>query len=112
MAALNKATLIGHLGKDPKVSTLNSGGRVVSFSVATTEKWKDKTTGEARERTQWHQIVIFNEPLGKIADFVRFNADAAWLKSHPDGGRRFSWGGGVDVNVPVGTVMQWLGVGV
>ncbi len=72
MASLNRATLIGHLGKDPKVSTLNSGGKVVSFSLATSESWKDKTTGERRERTQWHNVVIFNEGLGGVAEkFLR-----------------------------------------
>ena len=66
--SVNKATILGNLGKDPKVTTLNSGGRVVTFSIATSEKWKDKTTGEARERTQWHNIVVYNEPIGKIAE--------------------------------------------
>lgn len=68
MAGLNKVQLIGHLGKDPKVSTTNAGGRIVTFSLATSEQWKDKTTGERRERTQWHQIVIFNENVGRVAE--------------------------------------------
>ena len=68
MASLNRAILIGHLGKDPKATALPSGGKVVSFSLATSESWKDKQTGERRERTQWHNVVIFNEGLGKIAE--------------------------------------------
>ena len=68
MASLNRAMLIGHLGKDPKIATLNSGSKVASFSVATSEHWKDKTTGERRERTQWHNVVIFNEALVRVAE--------------------------------------------
>lgn len=66
--SLNQAHLIGHLGKDPKTANLPSGGKVVTFSLATSESWKDKNTGEKRERTEWHNIVIFNENLGKIAE--------------------------------------------
>ena len=68
MSGVNKAILVGHLGKDPKVSTTNSGSRVVSFSVATSETWKDKTTGERKEKTEWHNVAIYNEGLGKIAE--------------------------------------------
>src|SRR6185437_472942 len=77
MASLNRATLIGHLGKDPKISTLNSGAKVASFSLATSERWKDKATGDARERTQWHNIVIYNENLVRIAEsYLRKGAQA------------------------------------
>lgn len=80
MAALNKATLIGNLGKDPKVTVANNGNRIVTFSLATTEKWKDKATGEARERTQWHQIVIFNENIGRIAETYLKKGSQAYLE--------------------------------
>ena len=65
---LNRATLIGNLGADPEVRTTPSGQRIVSFSIATTESWKDQHSGERRERTEWHRVVIFNEGLGKIAE--------------------------------------------
>jgi single-strand DNA-binding protein len=65
---LNKATLIGNLGQDPEVRTMQSGGQVVTLSIATSESWKDPRTGERRERTEWHRVVIFNESLGKIAE--------------------------------------------
>ena len=65
---LNKATLIGRLGRDPEVRHTASGDRVVSFGLATSESWKDKNTGERKERTEWHNIVIFNEGIGKIAE--------------------------------------------
>ena len=58
---LNKATLIGNLGRDPEIRTTQNGGNVVTLSVATSENWKDERTGERRERTEWHRIVIFNE---------------------------------------------------
>jgi single-strand DNA-binding protein len=64
----NKAILIGNLGKDPRVASLNNGDRVASFSIATSESWKDKTTGEKRERTEWHNVVLFGEGLVSIAE--------------------------------------------
>ena len=66
--SVNKVILVGNLGRDPEVRTFPSGDRVVSFSVATTESWRDKSTGERKDRTEWHNIQIFNENLGKIAE--------------------------------------------
>ena len=66
--SVNKVILIGNLGKDPKVSRLNSGDQVVSFSLATSESWRDKNTGERKEKTEWHNVVIFNENIGKIVE--------------------------------------------
>ena len=66
--SINKVILIGNLGKDPEVRRLNSGDQVVSFPVATSETWRDKNSGERKERTEWHNVVIFNENLGKVAE--------------------------------------------
>lgn len=63
MASLNKVTLIGNLGKDPEVRTFNNGGKVCNFSLATSEKWKDKQSGEQRERTEWHNITVNSNGL-------------------------------------------------
>jgi single-strand DNA-binding protein len=68
MAGVNKVILVGNLGKDPKVSTLNSGDKVVSFTLATSESWKDKNSGERREKTEWHNIVIYNDNIGRIVE--------------------------------------------
>jgi single-strand DNA-binding protein len=68
MASVNKVILIGHLGKDPEVRTMSSGDKVASFSIATSETWRDRTTGERRERTEWHRISIFNDNLVKVAE--------------------------------------------
>ncbi len=68
MSGVNKAILVGHLGGDPKVSTTTSGSRVVTFSIATSETWKDKNTGERREKTEWHRVAIYNEGIGKVAE--------------------------------------------
>lgn len=65
--SVNKVILIGNLGTDPDVRTFPSGGQVVNLRVATSEIWKDKTTGERKERTEWHSVAIFNEVLGKVA---------------------------------------------
>src|ERR1700691_2469616 len=66
--SVNKVILVGNLGRDPEVRKLNSGDSVVNFSLATTESWRDKATGERKERTEWHNIVIFNENLGKVVE--------------------------------------------
>ncbi len=68
MAGVNKVILLGRLGRDPEARNMPSGGKVVSFSVATSETWNDKASGERKERTQWHRVVIFNEALGGIAE--------------------------------------------
>ena len=68
MAALNKVQLIGNLGKDPKISATQGGARVATFSLATSEQWKDKATGERRERTEWHNVVVFNDGLIGIVE--------------------------------------------
>jgi single-strand DNA-binding protein len=68
MAGVNKAIIVGNLGRDPEVKSFPNGGRVVSLNIATSETWKDKATGEKKERTEWHRVSIFNEALGKIAE--------------------------------------------
>ena len=65
--SVNKVILIGNLGKDPEVRSFQNGGQVCSFSVATSENWKDKSTGERREKTEWHNISIFSEGLVRVA---------------------------------------------
>jgi single-strand DNA-binding protein len=66
--SVNKVILVGNLGRDPEVRRTGAGDPVVSFSLATSESWRDKASGERKERTEWHNIVIFNENLGKIAE--------------------------------------------
>ncbi len=66
--SLNKVMLIGNLGKDPEVRTLTSGDKVVNLRIATSETWRDRQSGERREKTEWHQVVIFNENLVKVAE--------------------------------------------
>jgi single-strand DNA-binding protein len=66
--SLNKVMLIGNLGKDPEVRSFQNGGKVCNFSLATSESWKDKNTGERREKTDWHNVAIFNENLVRIAE--------------------------------------------
>jgi len=66
MAGVNKVILVGNLGDDPEVRSLNNGGEVVNMRVATSEQWKDRD-GNRQERTEWHRVVIFNENLGRVA---------------------------------------------
>lgn len=64
--SLNKVTLIGNLGRDPEIRTTGEGKEIANLSLATTETWKDRVTGEKREKTEWHRVVIFNEGLVSI----------------------------------------------
>jgi single-strand DNA-binding protein len=66
MAGVNKVILVGNLGADPEARSLNNGGEVVNMRVATSEQWKDRE-GQRQERTEWHNVVIFNENLGRVA---------------------------------------------
>ena len=66
--SVNKVILIGNLGKDPEIRTLNSGDRVANLRIATSESWRDKASGERKEKTEWHQVVIFNDNLVKVAE--------------------------------------------
>ena len=66
--SVNKVILIGNLGRDPEVRSFQNGGKVCNLRIATSETWKDRATGERRERTEWHSVAIFSEPLAKIAE--------------------------------------------
>src|SRR5580698_790317 len=66
--SVNNVILVGNLGKDPEVRRMTSGEPVVNLSVATSESWRDKASGERKERTEWHRVVIFNENLAKVAE--------------------------------------------
>ena len=66
--SLNKVELIGNLGRDPEVRTFASGDKMVGFSLATTESWTDKNTGERKDKTEWHNVVIFNEGLVRVVE--------------------------------------------
>ncbi|WP_375452077.1 single-stranded DNA-binding protein [uncultured Devosia sp.] len=66
--SVNKVILVGNLGADPEVRNLPNGGKVVNLSIATSENWKDKNTGERREKTEWHRVVIFSEGLTRVAE--------------------------------------------
>ena len=68
MAGVNKVILVGNLGADPEVRKLGSGDPVVNLRVATSESWRDKASGERKERTEWHKVVIFNENIAKTAE--------------------------------------------
>ena len=66
--SVNKVILVGNLGKDPEIRSFQNGGKVANFSIATSESWKDKNTGEKREKTDWHNVAIFNEGLVRVAE--------------------------------------------
>lgn len=66
--SVNKAIIVGNLGRDPEVRTMQNGDKVVGFSVATSERWKDRQSGEKKERTEWHRASVFNQHLADVAE--------------------------------------------
>ncbi|MEM1389076.1 MAG: single-stranded DNA-binding protein [Pseudomonadota bacterium] len=66
--SVNKVILVGNLGRDPEVRTFQNGGKVCNLRIATSENWKDRNTGERREKTEWHSVAIFSEPLARVAE--------------------------------------------
>ena len=66
--SVNKVILVGNLGRDPEIRTLNNGEKVANLSLATSEQWRDKSTGERKEKTEWHRVVIFNDNIVKVVE--------------------------------------------
>ena len=98
MSSINRVTLMGRLGADPEVRNLQSGDKAVNLRLATSETWKDKTTGERKERTEWHRVVIFNEGLCRVAEQYLRKGSKVYLEGQlqtrewedRDGQRRFT----------------------
>ena len=78
--SVNKVILIGRLGKDPEVRSTQTGGKIVSFSLATSDQWTDKASGERKERTEWHRVVIFNEQIAGVAERFLFKGSMVHLE--------------------------------
>lgn len=78
--SVNKVVLVGNIGRDPEVRTMQDGSKVVSFSIATSEYWKDKVSGERKERTEWHRIVIFNPALAELAEKYLHKGSRVYLE--------------------------------
>jgi single-strand DNA-binding protein len=78
--SVNKVILVGNLGKDPEIRTLNSGDRVANLTIATSETWRDKASGERKEKTEWHRVVIFNDNLAKIAEQYLRKGSSVYLE--------------------------------
>ena len=66
--SVNKVILVGNVGKDPEIRATNEGAKIASFSLATSESWKDKNTGEYKDKTEWHRVVVFNENISNIVE--------------------------------------------
>jgi single-strand DNA-binding protein len=78
--SVNKVILVGNLGKDPEIRTLNSGDRVANLSLATSESWKDKSSGERKEKTEWHRVVVFNEHIVKTLETYCHKGSTVYLE--------------------------------
>ena len=93
--SVNKVILVGNLGKDPEARSMNNGSEVVSFSVATSENWNDKASGERKEKTEWHNVVIFNENLGRVAKQYLRKGSSVYLEGQVQT-RKWTDQGGAD----------------
>ena len=78
--SVNKVILVGNLGRDPEIRNTQDGMKVVNLSVATSERWKDRMSGEPRERTEWHRVVIFNENLARVAEQYLRKGSSVYLE--------------------------------
>lgn len=78
--SINKVILVGNTGSDPEIRTMGNGGKVCNFTIATSEKWKDKQSGEQREKTEWHKVVIFNENLVRVCENYVKKGDKLYLE--------------------------------
>jgi single-strand DNA-binding protein len=78
--SVNKVILVGNLGKDPEVRHTQDGKAIVNLSIATSESWRDKSSGERKERTEWHRVVIFNEALAKVAEQYLKKGSSVYLE--------------------------------
>jgi single-strand DNA-binding protein len=96
--SVNKVILVGNLGKDPEVRHTQDGKPIVSLSIATSESWRDKSSGERKEKTEWHRVVIFNESLAKVAEQYLKKGSTVYLEGQlqtrkytdKDGAEKFS----------------------
>ena len=78
--SVNKVILLGNLGRDPEIRNTQDGAKIVNLSVATSERWKDRMSGEPRERTEWHRVVIFNENLARVAEQYLRKGSSVYLE--------------------------------
>jgi len=78
--SVNKVILVGNLGREPEIRTMQNGGKVCNLSVATSERWKDRTTGENQERTEWHRVVIFDDRLADVAERFLHKGSKVYLE--------------------------------
>ena len=79
--SVNKVILLGNLGRDPEVRSTQDGTKIVNLNIATSERWKDRNSGEQRERTEWHRVVIFNENLARIAEQYLRKGSTVYLEA-------------------------------
>lgn len=80
MASVNKVILVGNLGAEPEIRTFQNGGKVANLSIATSESWKDKESGERKEKTQWHRVVINNESLVGVCEKYLFKGSKVYIE--------------------------------
>ena len=107
--SVNKVILVGRLGNDPDVKAMQNGDKVVLFSLATSDRWKDKMSGEQKERTEWHRVVIYNEAIGRIAEQYLKKGSAVYLEGQLQT-RKWTDNNGVDKYTTEVVIPNYSGV--
>jgi single-strand DNA-binding protein len=105
---VNKVILVGNLGQDPEIRYAQSGNKIASFSIATTDSWKDKATGERKTQTQWHRIVVFNENLADIVEKYVKKGSKLYIEGALQS-RKYTGTDGVEKNITEIVLSQFRG---
>jgi single-strand DNA-binding protein len=105
---INKVILVGNLGQDPEIRYAQSGGKIATFSLATSEFWKDKSTGERKSLTQWHRVVVFNENLANVVEQYAKKGSKLYIEGSLQN-RKYTGNDGVEKNITEIVLSQYRG---
>ena len=106
--SVNKVILVGNVGKDPEIRATNDGAKIASFSLATSEGWKDKTTGEYKDKTEWHRVVVFNENISNIVEKYIKKGNKVYVEGALQS-RKYTGSDGVEKNITEIVITRFKG---
>ncbi len=106
--SVNKVILVGNVGKDPEIRATNEGAKIASFSLATSESWKDKNTGEYKDKTEWHRVVVFNENISNIVEKYVKKGNKVYVEGALQS-RKYTGSDGVEKNITEIVITRFKG---
>lgn len=106
--SVNKVILVGNVGKDPEIRATNDGAKIASFSLATSESWKDKNTGEYKDKTEWHRVVVFNENISNIVEKYVKKGNKVYVEGALQS-RKYTGSDGVEKNITEIVITRFKG---